>query len=129
MAGIRGSGAMVLILSSRSNASESVKDEVAQAANRSMPIIPFKIDEVALSGFMALNLRRRQWQNAIAGPLEGHFQHLAVELEGLLHESKKRSKGGGGRRPAKPPKGAPAVPVPAVLGTGAAGDLAELPNP
>src|SRR5438874_1006558 len=111
MDGISSSRAMVLILSSRSNDSESVKDEVAQAVNRSLPIIPFKIEDVALSGFMELNLRRRQWQNAIAGSMEEHFQQLGAELDGLLREGKKRSKGSGGRRPVKPLQGAPAVPV------------------
>src|SRR5947209_18931689 len=95
MDGISSSRAMVLILSSRSNDSESVKDEVAQAVNRGMPILPFKIEDIALSGFMELNLHRRQGQNAIAGPLEGHFQLLGAELDGLLRESKKKNKGGG----------------------------------
>src|SRR5262249_36235038 len=127
--GINSSRAMVLILSSRSNDSESVKDEVAQAVNRGMPVIPVKIEEITLSGFMELNLRRRQWQNAVAGPLEGHFQHLGAELDRLLREGKKRSKGRGERRPAKAPPTTPVVPVPPVPGTGAAEDRAELPNP
>jgi len=127
MEGINHSTIAVLILSSRSNDSGWVQSEVVQVVRREMPIIVFQIEDVALSDSLEINLRRWQWQEATAGPLEGHFEKLRTELENLLH--KKRGKRGGGRRPVKPARSSPSVPPPVLPRTDPAIDLAELPNP
>jgi len=76
--------ALLLILSSKSNTSEQVKREVAQAVNDSRPIIPFRIEEVPLSKHMRYFIGTPHWMDALTEPLEHHLHALADNIHRLL---------------------------------------------
>lgn len=75
---------MVLVFSSKSNASEHVKNEVETAVSKEKPIIPIRVENALPSGSLALHLSRRQWLDAITPPLKKHLKKLAVNIRGLL---------------------------------------------
>src|SRR3990172_1527691 len=63
---------MVLVLSSKSNDSPHVMREVERAANRRLPIIPLRIEDVKLSGSMEFFISRTHWLDALSPPPEQH---------------------------------------------------------
>ncbi len=56
----------------------------AAIGGRSMPVIPFRIEDVRPSGPLALHLARRHWLDALTAPLEQHLERLADAAEHLL---------------------------------------------
>lgn len=62
--GIDNSFAMLLIMSENANSSPHVLREVERAVSKSVPILVYKIEEVALSKSMEYFLMTHQWTNA-----------------------------------------------------------------
>jgi hypothetical protein len=113
------SSLMVLVFSSRSNNSPHVMREVERAASKGIPILPFRIEDVAPSKSMEFFLSTPHWLDALTPPLEKHLGHLAGTVEMLLSRIRKPKEGtekaesvesGGAVGPAI--EGAPGAPTP-----------------
>jgi hypothetical protein len=86
--GIEGSKIMVIIFSTHSNKSEHVTREIAAALNKSLIIIPFRIEDVMLSKSMQYLLGTPHWLDAITPPLERHLDTLVITVKKYLSEDK-----------------------------------------
>ena len=75
--GISGAKAMVLILSSHSNVSKQVLREIERAANRAIPVLPFRVEDIALSKSLEYFLSSSHWLDAYKGPLKHNLEKLA----------------------------------------------------
>jgi hypothetical protein len=84
MQGIEGSRVMVLIFSSHANASPHVIREITTAVNRGIIIVPFRIEEVALSKTMEYLISVPHWLDAISPPLDHHIDTLVVTVRHIL---------------------------------------------
>ena len=71
------SSLMVLVFSSNSNSSPQVMREVERAASKGIPILPFRIEDVAPSKSMEFFLSTPHWLDALTPPLQKHLGHLA----------------------------------------------------
>jgi len=74
----------VLILSNGSNNSPQVLREVAEAMDKGIPAIPFRIDDVQPSKEMGYYIRGIHWLDAMTPPIEKHLKSLAGTIEALL---------------------------------------------
>ena len=74
--GIKASKVMILIFSSNSNESAHVKREVERAVNHGIIIVPFKIEDVALSSTMEYFVSGTHWLDAIDPPFENHLKSV-----------------------------------------------------
>lgn len=81
MEGIEGSKIMVIIFSSHSNKSEHVIREVTTAINKSLMIIPFRIEDVLPSKSMEYLIGTPHWLNALTPPLENHLDSLIITIK------------------------------------------------
>ena len=81
---IHGSKAFVLLFSGFSNASGQIKREVERAADREIPIIPFRLDDIAPNESLEFFISSPHWMDAFTPPLEGHIQRLSATLSQLL---------------------------------------------
>ena len=80
--GINGCRVVVLIFSSRSNASPQVLREVERAVNKRIPIVPFRVEDVPLSKAMEYFISVPHWLEAHAPPLEPHLDRLVEAVRG-----------------------------------------------
>jgi len=81
---INASRVMVLVFSKNSNLSQHVMREAERAVNRSMPIIPFRIDDVLPSTNLEYFLGATHWLDALTPPMEKHIQKLLITVRQLL---------------------------------------------
>jgi len=77
----------VLIWSINTNASEHILNEVNQAFNQGIPIIPFRIQEVEPTSAMRYYFGRKHWLDAITPPLEKHIETLATAILAILERT------------------------------------------
>jgi tetratricopeptide (TPR) repeat protein len=89
---IDSSRAIVLVLSANSNISPQVIREVGRAAGKSIPIIPFRIDDVIPSKSMDYFVSGHQWLDAQTDPLEKHLKRLTDTVQNLLTPEKAEEK-------------------------------------
>jgi hypothetical protein len=81
---------LVLVLSASSLRSQQVLREVSYAADRAVPIIPLRIEDVAPSGAMTYYLGPHQWLDAIGGPHPAELESLVAAAR-LAAESPARA--------------------------------------
>ncbi|MEO6639126.1 MAG: TIR domain-containing protein [Ginsengibacter sp.] len=81
---IASSRIMILLLSSHSNTSIQVKREVERAVNKSVIVIPFRIENVSLSKSLEYHLSLTHWMDALTPPMEKHLQILSDNIVRLL---------------------------------------------
>lgn len=81
---INNSRAMLLVFSSRADASPHVEREVERAINRGVPVLPFRIEDILPSGALEYFLAGQQWLDAVKPPIEEPLQRLACAVEMLL---------------------------------------------
>jgi predicted amidophosphoribosyltransferase len=81
---INTSRVMVLIFSSNSNNSPHVSREVERAVNKSIPIIPVRIENVVPTKAMEYFLSSPHWLDALTPPIEKHLEKLAETILALL---------------------------------------------
>jgi len=74
----------IVILSSHSNASIQVKNEVAGASGANIPIIPIFIEDIELSKPLKYYLSRWHWLDASVPPLEQYLPGLVEMVQKLL---------------------------------------------
>ena len=87
--GLTAARVFVLLLSSSSNISEQVKREVQNAVSEGLPIVPFRLEDVALSKHMRYFIGTPHWLDALSPPLEAHLERLAKTVHALLQTTSK----------------------------------------
>jgi len=75
---------MVVVISSGANASKHIINEIENADNRDIAIIPFRVENVALSKSLQYYLSRRHWLDATIPPIEARINELTDTIERLL---------------------------------------------
>jgi formylglycine-generating enzyme required for sulfatase activity len=78
---------VVLVFSSRANASVYVHSEVERALHRRIPIIRLRIEDVPPSKELELYLSRVHWLDAFTPPLDRHLGRLAAAVRSILDKS------------------------------------------
>lgn len=82
--GINGASVMVLILSKHSNVSKQVIREIERAANRGIPILPFRVDDTVLSKSLEYFLSSAHWLDAFDGEMQRHLDLLGNNVAQIL---------------------------------------------
>ena len=96
---INTSQCMVLIFSKHANCSNQVLREVERAVSKGVPVMPVRIEDIALSKAMEYRISSVHWLDAFTPPLENHLKRLAIEVQTLLRS---RAEGRGEKSPASP---------------------------
>src|ERR1700691_5961593 len=73
--------AMVLIFSSSANGSKQIHREVQRAFDREVPVVPFRIENIAPEKSLAYYMGPVHWLDALTLPLERHLQKLAASVK------------------------------------------------
>ena len=81
---IQESKAMLLVFSSKANASQQIKREVERAVHRGIPLIPIRLDDAAPSKSLEYFISTPHWLDALTPPLEQHLQRVAEAVKLLL---------------------------------------------
>lgn len=81
---IQESKAMLLVFSSKANASQQIKREVERAVNRGIPLIPVRLDDALPSKSLEYFISTPHWLDALTPPLESHLQRVAQAVKALL---------------------------------------------
>ena len=87
--GIRNGKVFVLVFSDVSNQSKQVTNEVGEAFDNSIPIVPFRIEEVTPSRELGYYIKSIHWLDAMTPPMERHLDKLAESVTALLSIEKK----------------------------------------
>jgi hypothetical protein len=74
----------VLVLSQSANASPQIKREVERAVNHGLPVIPYRIEDVAPQESLEYFVSTTHWLDAFTPPLERHAQYLADTVKAML---------------------------------------------
>lgn len=88
---INGSRAMVLVFSGHANASPQVEREIERAVNRSLPIIPVRIENVSPTKSLEYFISTPHWLDALTPPLEKHLERLSLVVQSILSPDAARS--------------------------------------
>jgi hypothetical protein len=75
---------MVLVFSATANASQQVEREIERAVHRNIPLIPFRIEDVAPERGLEYFLSTPHWLDAYTPPMEAHLKTLATQVAALL---------------------------------------------
>ena len=84
---INASKLMVLVFSSRANASNQIKREVERAVHHDVTIVPFRIEDVPPSKNLEYFISSPHWLNAVKPPLDAHLAHLVETARRLIGET------------------------------------------
>lgn len=84
---IQQSKVFLLIFSGHSNNSEQVLREVQLATDSRLPIIRFRIEDVALTDDLRYFLSTPHWLDALTPPLSKHIARLQLAIQELLGQS------------------------------------------
>jgi formylglycine-generating enzyme required for sulfatase activity len=91
--------AMVVIFSSNANASKQIHREVQRAFEREVPVVPFRIENVAPEKSLAYYMGPVHWLDALTPPLEQHLQKLVVSVKPFAHSKTFDERGNEERSP------------------------------
>ncbi|MDH5435263.1 MAG: toll/interleukin-1 receptor domain-containing protein [Gammaproteobacteria bacterium] len=67
---------MVLVFSSHSNTSPQVRREIERAVHKGLNVLPFRIEDVALSKSLEYFISTQHWLDASTGSFNGHLDEL-----------------------------------------------------
>jgi TIR domain len=81
---IHGARVMVLVFSSSANSSGHIPKEVERAVSNGVPIIPFRIEDVAPGKSLDYFIGSVHWLDAMSPPIENHLDNLAATVHKLL---------------------------------------------
>jgi TIR domain len=84
MEGLRSCRLMVLVLSTRSNLSTQVMNEVRNASSVCVPVVPFRIEELQLSDALAYHISAAHWLDAVRPPFEDRVNELVAAVRLML---------------------------------------------
>ncbi len=82
---------MVLIFSDHANASKQVRKEVERAISKDLPVLAFRIQNVAPKDAMEFNLSNIHWLDAFTPPMERQLELLARSVQTLLGVESRRA--------------------------------------
>jgi hypothetical protein len=82
--GISRARVFVLVFSAAANTSPQVRREVERAVHNEVPIIPFRVEDVAPNESLEYFISTPHWLDAFTPPLEAHVQRLRDSIEGLM---------------------------------------------
>jgi hypothetical protein len=82
--GINGARVFVLIFSAQANCSPQVNREVERAVSKGLPIIPYRIEDVAPSDSLEYFISNQHWLDALTPPRARHLTRLAEMVGHLL---------------------------------------------
>lgn len=105
---ISGSHVFVLVFSGFANASQQVRREVERAANREVPIIPFRIEDVPAHQSLEFFISSPHWMDALTPPLEAHIRRLSEAVQRLLSRHGMQRWAPSAQPATSPPAAAPA---------------------
>lgn len=74
---------LVLIFTASSNTSRHVMREVERAVNKGIPVVPFRVHDVAPSPSMEYFISSDHWLDALTPPLETHIRKLVETVKVL----------------------------------------------
>ena len=100
--GVQASRSMVVVFSSRSNASSQVMREVDRAVAHKLPLVTFRIEDCRPTRAMEYFLSAQHWLDAFPEPGESHLTALADAVRRIAAAEDDREAGGRGfssRRP------------------------------
>ena len=86
----------LLVLSAASNHSEQVKREVQNAVSEARPVLPMRIEDVALSKHMRYFIGTPHWLDALTPPMERHLLRMVETVRVWLEQLDQK----GGEAPA-----------------------------
>lgn len=75
---------MLLVFSSKANASQQIKRDVERAVNRGIPLIPVRLDDALPSKSLEYFISTPHWLDALTPPLESHLQRVAQAVKALM---------------------------------------------
>jgi TIR domain-containing protein/jacalin-like lectin domain-containing protein len=75
---------MVLIFSAYANASPQIHREIERGVSKGLPIIPFRIEEIAPTKAMEYYLGSIHWLDALTPPLAKHIAQLVEQVKANL---------------------------------------------
>jgi hypothetical protein len=81
---IHGAKLMVLVFSANANASGHIPKEVERAVSNCVPILPFRIEDVAPGKSLDYFIGSVHWLDAMTPPMEKHLDQLAATVTKLL---------------------------------------------
>ena len=84
IAAINNARVMVLVYSSNANSSPQIEREVERAINKGLPVVPFRVEDVAPSATLEYFISETHWLDAFPPPLEHHLERLADAVKRLL---------------------------------------------
>ena len=87
---ISGARLMVLVFSAHSNASPQVRREVERAVHKQLPVLPFRIEDIAPSRSLEYFLSSQHWLDAFPPPLEPHYHRLCAHVAALLERRRRQ---------------------------------------
>ena len=92
-----------LVFSSNANESAQIRNEIVQAVNNGLPIVPFRIEETAPTKSLAYFMGGVHWLDALTPPLEAHIATLAATVRTLLEAdvNKQRARASAARPPSR----------------------------
>jgi hypothetical protein len=101
---IESASVMVLVLSASADASPQILREVERAVNKSLRIVPLRIEDIKPGKNLEYFLGTPHWLDAITPPLEAHLQYLVQTIKLLIEHEHPGNE-------APPPTPAPPIPV------------------
>lgn len=75
---------MILVFSANANGSRQVHREVQRAFEREVPVVPFRIENIAPEKALAYYVGSVHWLDALTPPLEKHLERLVKASKGIL---------------------------------------------
>ncbi|MGO8758220.1 MAG: ankyrin repeat domain-containing protein [Terracidiphilus sp.] len=82
--GLSTSRMLVLVFSANSNRSPQTLREVERAVSKGLPILPLRIEDVAMSSAMEYFISSQHWLDALDLPLEPYLLRLCDNVKSLL---------------------------------------------
>ena len=86
---VRASRLLLLIFSADTNESLRVRREVEQAGGEGVPVLGFRIAEVAPAAALRFLIGEGQWLDALTPPIAPHLDYLGDRVASLIAESKR----------------------------------------
>jgi len=81
---IRTAKVFVLIYSAEADTSRQIRNEIVQATNAGLAIVPFRIEDIPPSDALSYHLSGVHWLDALTPPLEAHLGALVWAVRHLL---------------------------------------------
>ena len=102
---------MLLVFSSHSNASPQVRREVERAIHKQLPVLPFRLEDLAPSKSLEYFLSSQHWLDGFPAPREAHYERLCAHVIARLSAGDAAVSATPGAAGAAPEHGVPIAPM------------------